>query len=397
MRPPVRISWMNCNMETIKLFYQDPNIREFTGRVLSCESATGGFAVVLDQTAFYPEGGGQACDLGTLGGSRVLDVQEQGAQVVHLCAEPLAVGTTVSGCIDWERRFDLMQQHTGEHILSGIIHRIFGYANCGFHVGEQVMEVDFDGPIDPDTLAKIEWEANEAVWQDIPLKCWYPSPEELPQVVYRTKRALPWPVRIVQVPGYDSCACCGVHVSTTGQVGLIKILSCVKFHQGVRLELVCGKRALAYMCRIFEQNRQVSQIFSAKMPETGEAAKRVTQQLAAEKFRASGLEKRVFSLIAERYAGRDKVLHFEPELTPGGVRDLADRIGQVCKGWAAVYSGTEEAGYCICIVSTQQDVRELGKQAIQALNGRGGGKPGCFQGSFQTTQEAIETFFGTIR
>ncbi len=383
-------------METLKLYYQDPNIREFTATVTSCREGKGGWEITLDQTAFYPEGGGQACDTGTLGKVNVLDVQEREQQVIHLCDNPLPVGQTVAGEICWDRRFDLMQQHTGEHIVSGIIHRIYGYGNCGFHVGQQVMEVDFDGPIDPETLAKIEWEANEAVWQDLPVKCWYPSREELPGVFYRTKRQLPWPVRIVQVPGYDSCACCGVHVSTTGQVGLIKILSCVKFHQGVRLEMVCGKRALSYMCAIFEQNRQVSQTFSAKMLETGDIAKRVSQQLSAEKFRASGLEKRIISMIAESYVNHHKVVHFEPELSPGAVRDLADRIGQICKGWAAVYSGTDENGYCLCIVSPNGDVRELGRQAAQALNGRGGGKANCFQGSFKATQSEIEAFFANM-
>ncbi len=378
-------------MQTLKLYYEDPNIKEFTAQVVSCQIVDRGYAVILDQTAFYPEGGGQACDLGTLNDVPVLDVQERGEQVVHICAAPLA--GTVKGQIRWDRRFDLMQQHTGEHIISGIIHRIYGYGNCGFHVGEQVMEVDFDGPIDPDTLAKIEWEANEAVWQDIPLKCWYPSPEELPNVFYRTKRALPWPVRIVQVPGYDSCACCGVHVSTTGQVGLIKILSCVKFHQGVRLELVCGQRALRYMCRIFEQNRLVSQTFSAKMLETGDTAKRVSEQLAAEKFRASGLEKRLFGAIAQQYAGKQNVLHFEDNLSSAGIRELADALGGVCTGWAVVCSGTDESGYGICIVSRTEDVRTLGAEAAKILNGRGGGKPGCFQGSFRTTRNHIRDFF----
>lgn len=380
-------------METLKLYYEDPNIREFTAQVVSCQQAEKGYAVLLDRTAFYPEGGGQACDLGTLNDIPVLDVQERGEQVVHICAAALAVGTTVHGQIQWDRRFDLMQQHTGEHIISGIIHRIYGYSNCGFHVGEQVMEVDFDGPIDSDSLAKIEWEANEAVWQDIPVKCWYPSQEELPSVFYRTKRALPWPVRIVQVPGYDSCACCGVHVSTTGQVGLIKILSCVKFHQGVRLELVCGKRALRYMCRIFEQNRQVSQTFSAKMLETGDTAKRISEQLAAEKFRANGLEKRLFGAIAEKYADRKNILHFEQGLSSAGIRELADAIGTVCTGWATVCSGTDETGYGICIVSAAEDVRALGAEAAKNLNGRGGGKPSCFQGSFQTTKAQIQAFF----
>lgn len=381
-------------MKTRKLYYENPNLKEFTATVLSCTPVEAGYGVILDQTVFYPEGGGQACDLGTLGDAKVLDVQEQGEAVVHICDKPLPCGETLSGQIDWNRRFDLMQQHTGEHILSGIIHRYFGYQNVGFHVGEQVMEVDFDGPIDPKMLVRIEREANEAIWQDIPVKCWYPTQEELPQVFYRTKRALPWPVRIVQVPGYDSCACCGIHVSTTGQVGLIKILSCVKFHQGIRLELVCGARALDMVCRIFEQNKRVSQTFCAKMLETGEAAQRVSEQLAAEKFRCAGLQKQLQESIAKGYAGKENVLHFEPELSPAGIRELADRIACYCCGYAAVYSGNDTDGYGLCIVSPRlENAKALGQQAASALNGRGGGKPGCFQGKFQTTREQIEEFF----
>ena len=381
-------------METKKLYYEDPNLTEFTARVLSCTQTDQGYAVILDQTAFYPEGGGQACDIGTLGGVTVTDVQERSGDIIHYCTGALNCGQKVTGKINWERRFDLMQQHTGEHILSGIIHRYFGYQNVGFHVGEQVMEVDFDGPIDAQMLSRIEREANEAVWQDIPVKCWYPSQEQLPQVFYRTKRALPWPVRIVQVPGYDSCACCGIHVTTTGQVGLIKILSCVKFHQGVRLEMVCGGRALDMVCKIFQQNKQVSQAFSAHMLETGEAARRMNEQLAAEKFRCAGLEKQLLDGIARSYAGQENVLHFEPDLSSAVIRDLTDQIAGYCTGYAVVYSGSDEAGFNLCIVSPRlQNARELGQQAAAALNGRGGGKPTCFQGKFQTTKDQIEAFF----
>ena len=380
-------------MQTEKLYYVNPNLQQFTAQVLSCAPDKGGYRITLDRTAFYPEGGGQACDTGTLGQARVLDVQEQDAQVYHLCDSPLVVGSTVTGSIDWERRFDLMQQHTGEHIISGIIHRMFGHGNSGFHVGEQVMEVDFDGPIPADALAQIEQEANEAVWQDIPLKCWYPDEETLPTVFYRTKRALPWPVRIVQVPGYDSCACCGIHVTTTGQVGLIKILSCVKFHQGVRLELVCGKRAYSIMRDVFDQNKQVSQTFSAKILETADAAKKASEQLAAEKFRAAALEKKVFSYIADAYHGKENVLHFEPGLSSGSIRELTDKIAESCTGWAAVYSGTDAMGYGLCIVSKTGDVKALGAKAAEMLKGRGGGKAGSFQGSFQTTKDQIEHFF----
>ena len=230
-------------METRKLYYEDCHLRSFSATVTGCEKTDQGYAVTLDATAFYPEGGGEAPDIGTLGGVNVLDVQEEDGQILHLCDGPLAIGETVDGEIDWARRFDLMQQHTGEHIVSGLLYDKFGYMNTGFHVGTDVMEVDFDGPVSPEALAEIELKANQAVWANIPLECWIPSPEELPTIFYRTKRALPWPVRIVRVPRYDSCACCGVHVKHTGEVGLIKILSCTPLRGGVRLEMVCGGRA----------------------------------------------------------------------------------------------------------------------------------------------------------
>ena len=377
-------------MEVRKLYYEDSLMQTFTATVQSCEATDKGFAVMLDATAFYPEGGGQACDLGTLGDAKVLDVREKGEQVIHLCDKALEVGTQVTGIIDWERRCDLMQQHSGEHILSGLIHQKYGYHNVGFHVGKTAMEVDFDGPIPADELAQLELQANMAVWADLPIHSWYPSKEELPNVPYRRKRDLAWPVRIVEVPGHDTCACCGVHVPTTGRIGLIKILSCIKFHEGVRLEMLCGHRAYEYMCRVYEQNRQVSQTFSAKILETGAAAQKFAEQLSAEKYRSAGLEKRVFAAIAAGYTGRGQVVHFEDGLTSGAVRELADAIAQVCGGAAAVFSGNDTDGYSMCLVNHSGDVKELGTRLTKTLNGRGGGKPGFFQGSVKATRAEIE-------
>ena len=378
---------------TRKLFYEDCHLRRFEARVTACEAREKGYEVQLDATAFYPEGGGQACDLGTLGGIRVLDVQERGEEIVHLCAAPLETGAVVEGCIDYERRFDLMQQHTGEHIVSGIIHRRYGYHNVGFHVGSEMIEIDFDGVITADELHSIEQEANGALWQDLQVKCWYPSREELPRVFYRSKRELPWPVRIVQVPGFDSCACCGVHVQHTGEVGLIKLFSVVPLRGGCRIEMSCGKRALELLNRAFEQNRQVSQAFSARWPETGEAARKMNEALAQEKYRAQQLQKRIFENVARDYAGQERVLHFEEGLEPVQVRMLADAIGQVCSGFAAVFSGTDGDGYAYAMVARQGDLRPLGKAMTAALQGRGGGKPNFQQGRVMAARREIEAFF----
>ena len=383
-------------METRKLYYENCLLREFTATVVSCEETAKGYEITLDATAFYPEGGGQACDLGFLNNSRVLDVQEKEETVLHLCDKPLTPGAQVNGKLDWDRRLDLMQQHSGEHIVSGIIHAMYGCHNVGFHVGADVITIDFDYPISADALSEIESKANDAIYQNLPIACSYPARDVLPTIPYRAKKQLPWPVRIVEVPGYDLCACCGVHVAHTGQIGMIKLLSCVKFHEGVRIEMVCGKRALSYLSRIYEQNRQVSQAFSAKPLETGAAAQRMNDALAAEKFRATTLERQVFDGIAKEFTGRGNVLYFGSDLLPGAVRELADRIAQQCGGTAAVFSGSDETGYSVCLVSKTGDVAELGKKMNTALNGRGGGKPGFFQGSIKARKKEIESFFGEL-
>ena len=379
-------------MEVRKLYYEDCHLNVFTAAVTSCRETEKGFLICLDATAFYPEGGGQACDLGTLGDARVLDVQESGDQIMHLCDKALPVGEEVTGRIDWERRFDLMQQHTGEHIVSGIIHEMFGCHNVGFHMGADVITIDFDAPIPQEALAQIEKRANQAVFRNLPVQCWYPAPDELPNVTYRTKRALPWPVRIVRIPEYDSCACCGVHVAFTGEIGIIKLFSCVKFHQGVRLEMACGARALDILTRVYEQNRLVSQAFSAKLMETGAAAQRMNEALAAEKSRAIGLERQLFDTIATGFADRGDVAYFDAALTPAAVRELAERIAQCCGGTAAVFSGSDETGYSVCLVNKTAPVAELGKALIESLSGRGGGKPGFFQGSVRVTRDQIGAF-----
>ena len=380
-------------MKTRKLYYEDSHMTAFTATVLSCEQTQKGWEVVLDATAFYPEGGGQAADTGTLNGIAVLDTREREETVVHLCQAPLEVGAAAEGIIHWEARFHRMQQHSGEHIVSGIINRRYGYHNVGFHMGSDIITIDFDGVIPAEDLASIEAEANSAVWQNLAVKCWYPSQEELPNVFYRTKRALPWPVRIVQVPGFDSCACCGTHVKATGEIGLIKLFSVMGFRGGTRMEMACGSSALKLLNEAYEQNRQVSQAFSSKINETGAAARRMNEVEAQLKYQIVGLQKRIFADIAANCAGKGDVVHFEETLDNTAVRDLADAIADTCGGTAAVFSGSDESGYAFCLVTRQGDLRQLGKDMTKALNGRGGGKPIFQQGRVQAAKAEIEAFF----
>ncbi len=379
-------------METRKLYYEDCHLKSFAAQVAACNATDKGYAVTLDATAFYPEGGGQACDTGTLGAAQVLSVREKDGAIIHLCDRALTPGESVEGHIDWQRRFDLMQQHTGEHIVSGIIHQLYGYHNVGFHMGAELVTVDFDGFLDAQALEEVERRANAALWQNLSVKCWYPTVQELPGVAYRSKRELPWPVRIVQIPGYDSCACCGVHVAATGEVGLIKLFSAVKFHQGVRIEMACGARALAYLSRVFEQNRQVSQAFSAKPLETAAAAWKMNEALAAEKYRTAGLQRQLFERIAEDYREKGNVLYFAQGLSLAALRELAEKIAMACGGVAAVFC-ENSAGFDVCLACHGGDVKELGAAMAKALDGRGGGKPGFFQGSVKATREQIKAFF----
>lgn len=381
-------------MRTERLYYADPHMRAFEAQVLSCAPGKHGFEVVLDRTAFYPEGGGQPGDSGTLSGVRVTDTHEREGVIVHYCAAPLEVGSLVHGELDWQQRFDRMQQHSGEHLLSGIIHRRFGLDNVGFHMGAEAVTIDFSGLLTPEQLLEVEREANEAVWRCLTTEITWPDAETLRTIPYRSKKELTGEVRIVTFPGVDICACCGTHVTSTGEIGLVKILSCEKFHEGVRLEILCGRRALEYLHEMTEQNRQVSGLLSARPRETAEAVRRTLDELSRQKFRAASLETRVFAAQAEHYRGAQNVLLFEDALTPDALRRLSDAIAAVSTGLCAVFSGTDADGYKYCVAQADGDLREFTKRMNAALSGRGGGKPFFVQGSVQAPRQQIEAFFG---
>ncbi len=373
-------------METRKLFYEDSHLKSFSATVVAEQDGW----VALDATAFYPEGGGQPCDLGSLNGIAVTDVQEKEGTIWHKTASPLAPGEAVQGEIDWLRRFDLMQHHTAEHMISGIANRLYGCHNVGFHMGADVITLDFDRMLTEDAVAKIEALANEAVFENLPVNCSVPTEEELSGIPYRSKRALPWPVRLVEIPGIDTCACCGVHTKTTGELGFIKLLSCVKFHQGVRLEMVAGRRAYRLMCQVYDQNKQVSQAFSVKILETGEGARRINEALNAEKFRSGSLERQLMDNVAEDFAKEPLALYFTNELP---ARPLAEKLAQKGVGLAAVFHGSDLGGYSFALISKHQDVAALGKQLTQTFGGKGGGRDGFFQGSLPATEAQIRAFW----
>lgn len=378
-------------MTTQKLYYQDSHMMAFDARVLACEQTPKGWEIVLDATAFFPEGGGQASDTGTLGDVHVLSSKETGETVVHLCDGELAVGARVHGCVDAEPRMIRMQMHSGEHIVSGLIHKRFGYHNVGFHMNLERIVIDFDGALPEEAIAEIEEEANRAVWRNIPLHIWTPAEEELPGVNYRTKRALPWPVRIVEVPGYDTCACCGTHVKTTGEIGLIKIFSAVPFRGGTRMELACGLAALREINTLFVQNRQVSRLLSVPQKETGAGAQAILKQLEQTKFTVVKLRAEQAQRIADSFAGKGDSIYFAESMDGNALRELTEAIVGKCGGKACVFSKTSD-GFNYCVADRTGNVQPLCKAMNAALNGRGGGKSGFCQGTVKADEEKIRAF-----
>lgn len=380
-------------METEKLYYQDPYQTTFSARVLTCEPSKGGCLVTLDRTAFYPEGGGQPADHGVLGGVTVTDVHEKDGVIFHTCDKVVELGSTVEGSIDWTRRFDHMQQHSGEHILSGLLCSLYACSNVGFHLGADTVTIDYDRELTWEQVLEAERQANEAIWRDTPAEITFPAPDALAQLDYRSKKELTGQVRIVSFPGADCCACCGTHVRRAGEVGLIKVLSCQKFREGVRLEILCGQRAYRYLSRIYEQDHAVARLLSVKPQDAFAAVERQNAELTAAKLRMTELEDRLFALRAQSLAGCGDVLLLEPPMRPDGARKLADTAARAAGGLAAVFAGERDSYVYALVHAGGADISPLVKQLNSALSGRGGGRNGFAQGSVQADRSAILDFF----
>ncbi len=377
-----------------RLYYSDTYLKEFTAVVIGCEQVKKGWEIILDRTAFYPEGGGQPCDTGTINTDiHVTDVQERGEEIIHLADKPVEVGSAVSCRIDWDRRFDLMQQHSGEHLVSGFIHAKYGYNNVGFHMGSEMITVDLDGELDAKALAEIERATNEYIWTNKKTEELHPSEDELKELDYRSKKELTGDVRIIRFPGGDTCACCGTHVASTGEIGLVKLVSVQKFHEGVRIEMLCGRRAMEYLNAVNGENYKISTLLSAKVRETSSAVERLMNEAQSLKIKIAEAENNMLNDIAKDYVGKDFVLINRQGLTPESVRRLTAVLIEQNSGICAVFSGNDNDGYKYAVGQKDGDLRELVKQMNAELNGRGGGKPFFAQGSVSCSGEAINKFF----
>lgn len=380
-------------METEKLYYEDPRLGAFSAVVLACCREEDGWNILLDRTAFYPEGGGQPADAGEIEGIAVLDVQEKDGQIFHKLPKPLLQGTTVRGRVDMARRTDYTCQHSADHILTGVIHNRYGFDNVGFHMGQESSFIDLNGVLSEGELLEMERVANEVVWMDLPVEISWPDAAQLQEMTYRSKREIEGAVRIVTIPGVDVCACCGTHVQRTGEVGMIKILSFTKLRGGIRIEYAAQRRAYDYLDAIQQQNHRISTALSAKALHTAPAVHRLKEERDLLLGRLAQMEKEHCAAVAEQMRGTGDAVVFEDGLAADAVRRLADAVKETCGGMALVFSGDDAQGYKYALAVKDGDIRAWAKEMNAALNGRGGGRESNFvQGSVQAKRAEIEAY-----
>ena len=375
-----------------KLYYDSAYIKEFEAQVLSSQEGKKGWEITLSATAFYPEGGGQPADTGILGNVRVTDVHEKDGQVVHYTDGPLPVGEMVRGVIDWDRRFQHMQEHSGEHLVSGLIHQRFGYDNVGFHMGTDEVTIDFNGVLEWEDLMAIEEKANGMIWENLEISAVYPEKDELDAMEYRSKKELTGAVRIVSIPGGDVCACCGTHVERTGEIGLVKFLSMIHYKGGVRISLLCGKRAVEDYERKRDQVQKISVLLSARPGEISRAVEKLKDEEAKlqEKLVAA-YDKLIASEVRDIKEGDGDIFILEPDFEAIQLRHLVNRLLEEKKGRTVLaLGGAAEGSFLYVLGSRDGDMRQLSRELNGLLNGRGGGSAQMAQGTFFATKDQLQ-------
>lgn len=384
-------------MKTIKLYDENSRAFSFQATVSECKICENGFAVILDKTAFFPEGGGQPSDTGTLGGANVTDVQINDGIITHFTDAPLEPGAAVSGKLDSAKRFRRMQNHSGEHILSGLAHTLFGCTNVGFHLGDEEVTVDFDKELTNSELLRLERLANEAVWANAAVTAEYPDPEKLKSLEYRSKLELTEDVRIVTVGGYDVCACCAPHVSRTGEIGIIKIISSIRHRGGVRLKILCGSDALNDYNIKCENLSEIAVTLCTKQNETAKTFKKFYSENNELKAKISSLSRELTRYKAENLSPAEgNIILFEQENDMAALRSLALKGAAAAGGFCAVFGGSDKDGYSYAVSSKSVDLRQKAKEINQALCGKGGGSSELIQGSVKSDRAAIEKIMESL-
>ena len=373
-----------------ELFYKNVYLKECDAEVLSIEESKNGYDVVLTQTIFYPEGGGQSCDTGFINEAHVTSVKRKNDVIIHTVDKELKVGEKVHLKLDWERRYDHMQNHTGEHILSGIIHKLYGYENVGFHMDEEKIQADYDGVLNKEDVEKIEKEINEVIHQNIPVVETYPTDTELETLEFRSKKELVGKVRIITIDDVDICACCGTHVKSTAEVNLIKILSFEKHKNGTRLEMMSGNRALKDYMQKHEQNTKLFQMFSVKPYVVYDAVNKLNNEYHSLQKDYVALQVEYLNSKVNTFTESNYILDIlDISLSMQAMRDYANKLIEKSK-YVCIVAKKDEENYLYVLASKTEKVNELSKKLNSILNGKGGGKDTFAQGSFHSTKEDIK-------
>ena len=379
-------------MDTIRLFYENAFTAAFEGVVTACEPRKDGWAVALDRTAFNPEGGGQSGDMGFLDGVRVMDTHERAGVIWHYTDAPLPVGQTVHGELDWADRFRKMQNHSGEHVVSGLVHAKYGYDNVGFHLGSDGCTIDFSGELTREQLDGIEREANAAVWRNVPITARFPAPEELKTLDYRSKLDLTENVRIVTVEGVDMCACCAPHVERTGQIGVIKLLDFMRHRGGVRIWLKAGADALRDYGARYGATAAISALLNVPQADVVPAAEKLLAARDELRFELAGLRRSAIEAQAAALTPTEGHLVLFAEGEDADLRLLANAGMEKCSGVCSVFSGAD-GDFRFVMGSLSRDMRAFAKDVRGPLSARGGGQERMISGRCAATKDTIEAFF----
>lgn len=372
---------------TERLFEKDAYCRNFSADVLSCEEKDSFYYIVLDKTAFFPEGGGQAPDKGTINGESVLDVQEKDGIVYHKTEKAFKQGEKVQCELDWELRFERMQSHAGEHIVSGVVHSLFGYDNVGFHMSEKTMTVDFSGPLTVEDIAKVELESNKAIYKNAPITASYPTKEELVETDYRSKIEPRDGIRLITIEGIDCCACCAPHPAFTGEIGVIKIIDFCPHKKGTRIEMVAGINAFLDYTALHTSVKSVMNLLSAKRDSISLSVEKLQETANNLKSENGKMSRKLALASLNPITVNGCAYAISENMSYDDLRECANNLIQNGTRKCILLSETEDSNYIYVVSSAENDVRTIVNILNSTFNGKGGGKDNYAQGKLSASSD----------
>ena len=381
---------------TKKLYDDAPYEKEFHAKIVEIKEEDKDKLVALNQTLFFPNEGGQNPDWGKLAGYEVKDVRIKEGIIWHRISDEcsLEVGDEVHGEIDFWHRYDLMQQHSGEHILSGVIYKKYGYTNVGFHLTEDIVTVDTSGPLTQEQILELEMTVNNIIRENVKITTGYPCKEELSKLEYRSKKELNEEIRIVQIGEYDICACCAPHVASTGEVMSLQIVNWENYKGGVRLEIMCGNRAIKESIKQRLMLKQLSKELSAKQNSIVDSVKRLKEDNGKLKQEMANALNELISMKAKAVEAKEHIVVFEKNLDGTAHRNYANLLMEKASTVAAVLvTSSEEGEYRYIVGSNTLDMKKIQTELKEKFEAKGGGKAPMIQGTLTGKKEEITKYF----